>query len=214
MSSKRLKPISEAERNINWEEVEHKIAIICNKFSNIESRYKDDLAQELRIHAYYISDDYYDLTRKAIDFWRTFQVRVIPEVPYFDLEILGGIKQDDTSVCFHEMVCKISARLSSEDIYEIYQVDTTVRDLASDIFEIILDDLIERNPKIQVREYKKYKPYHNERISCSYLWEVMGEDVGSVNYKKIRKAMKLLESVVKELALAGEIEVDDFYLQD
>lgn len=208
--SKRIRPISEAERNINWEEVEHKIAIICNKFNNIESRYKDDLAQELRIHAFYISDDYYDLTRKAIDFWRTLQVRVIPEVPYFDLEILGGIKQDDTSVYFNEMVHKISDRLSSEGSDKI---DPEIKNLASEIFEVILDDLIDREPKVQVREYKKYKPYHNQRISCSYLWEVMGEDVGSINYKKIRKAMKFLETVVKELALDGEIEIDAFYLQ-
>lgn len=211
--SKRLKPISEAERNINWEEVEHKIAIICNKFNNIESRYRDDLAQELRIHAFYISDDYYDLTRKAIDFWRTLQVRVIPEVPYFDLEILGGVKQDDTSAHFHEMVRKIFERLDSVEIYELYQVDSEIQDLARKILDIILDDLIDRDPQVKVREYKKYKPYHNERISCSYLWEVMGDDVGSVNYKKIRKAMKLLESVVIELATYGEIEIDEYYMK-
>ena len=61
--NKFLEPIDENERNIDWEDVETKISIICRKFDNISSRYQDDLAQELRIHASYISDDYYDLQR-------------------------------------------------------------------------------------------------------------------------------------------------------
>lgn len=208
MMNKNLQPINEKDRNINWEEVEYKISIICNKFNNIESRYKDDLAQELRIHAYYISDDYYDLTRKAIDFWRTMQVRVMPEVPYFDLELLGGMKADETNVEFVELVSKISNVLKSKKD----SVDEDIRLLAAEIFEVILDDLIDREPKIAIREYQKYKPYHNQRISCSYLWEVMGEDVGSIEYKKIRRALKYLESVIRNLAISGEIAINSIYL--
>lgn len=207
--NKNLKPINENERNIDWEEVENKISIICRKFNNIEDRYKDDLAQELRIHAYYTSDDYYDLTRKAIDFWRTLQVRVMPEVPYLDLELLGGMKEDETSVHFQEMVNKISLVLSvpSEGISD------EIRNLSNDIFNIILDDLVDRSPEVQIREGVKYKPYHNQRISCSYLWEVMGEDVGSVNYKKIRKAVKFLEGVIKTLADSKELDIDPKYFE-
>ena len=82
--------------NFDWKEVEDKISIICRKFENL-GPWHEDLAQELRVHAYYVSNNYYDLYRKAIDFWRKVQTKQSPEVPYFDLDILGQVakKEDD-----------------------------------------------------------------------------------------------------------------------
>lgn len=208
--NKNIKPINENERNIDWDNVEYKISIICNKFRNIDARYKDDLAQELRIHAFYFSDDYYDLTRKAIDFWRTLQVRVMPEVPYIDLELIGGMKYDDfKDVDFSNFVEKIHDEISNSSKKE----DEEVRLLAIDIFDVIVDEIVDRGTTVKIREFKKYRPYHNKRISCSYLWEVMGEEVGSINYRKIRKAMKFIEETIIELAKRGEIIIDETYME-
>ena len=80
--------------NIDWKEVEEKISLICYRFNNL-SPWHDDLAQELRIHALYVSDNYYDLYRKAIDFWRKLQTKQSPEIPYFDLELIGGTYSSD-----------------------------------------------------------------------------------------------------------------------
>ena len=50
--------------NFDWEDVENKIGIICYRFENLKP-WHEDLAQELRIHAYYVSRNYYDLYRKG-----------------------------------------------------------------------------------------------------------------------------------------------------
>ena len=206
--NKNLEPLNERERNINWEEVEHKIAIICNKFNNIDSRYRDDLAQELRIHAFYKSDDYYDLTRKAIDFWRTLQVKVMPEIPYLDLELIGGIKSDAyEELEFNSLIDAIRKGIKSPE----FTATDEIKDLASDILDIVLLDITGGDAKAKKRDAVTYKPYHNQRISCSYLWEVMGDEIGSVNYKRIRKALKFLESVIQTLAEKGVIVIDEAY---
>ena len=210
---KGIKPINENERNINWEEVENKISIICRKFSNIEPRYMDDLAQELRIHAYYYSDDYYDLQRRAIDFWRTIQRKIMPEVPYFDLELIGGSKLEDYSrVEFDGLVNVLKSELSKDPTSRRKNYEREIQTLAKNVLDIIISDIIPDAPEVDIREGKDYKPYINGRISCSYLWEVMGEDVGSVNYAHIRAAMKYIEKMIIRLSDEGIIDIDkDWY---
>lgn len=208
----KIKAIREEDRNINWEEVEWKIAIICNKFrTSVESRYLDDLAQELRIHAYYKSDDYYDLQRKAIDFWRSMKVNVMPEMPYFDLEFIGGIKEDDHSIAeFDTLVELIKGRLETPCRGRF---NNEIRELALQIFDIIVSDIDGKDRRLVVREGVKYAPYHNSRISCSYLWEVLGEEPGAISYQRIRKAVKLIENIVRELDATGLWDVDSKYLE-
>ena len=211
--SPNLSPISEEERNIDWNEVEYKIAIICNKFrTSVESRYRDDLAQELRIHAYYKSYDYYDLQRRAIDFWRSMKVNVMPEMPYFDLEFLGGSKEEKeyTDIEFQSLVALIREELSKE-VKSTYANE--VRELALQIFQIIVSDIDPNSDRLDIREWKDYAPYFNSRISCSYLWEVLGEHPGEYHYRKIRKAVKMIESVVRKLNDEGRWEVDRKYLE-
>ena len=208
--NKNLKPIDENSRNIDWGEVENKISIICNKFrTSVEERFLDDLAQELRIHAYYKSDDYYDLQRKAIDFWRSLKVNIMPEMPYFDLELVGGIHvQDFNDVEFNKLITLIRDKLSKE-LPKKY--DNEIRELAREIFEIIISDISTEESSVKVRNWVKYSPYHNQRISCSYLWEVMGDEPGSVNYQRIRKAVKMIEETIKNLHESGLWEIDDKY---
>lgn len=209
--NKNIQPIDENSRNINWEEVENKIAIICNKFrTSVEERFLDDLAQELRIHAYYKSDDYYDLQRKAIDFWRSLKVNVMPEMPYFDLELVGGTHlQDFGDVEFERFVSLIKKKLTLE---MPKKYDNEIRDLAREIFDIILSDVSDGVSRVKIRDWVKYAPYHNKRISCSYLWEVMGDEPGSINYQRIRKAMKMIENIIRELHESGLWDVDERYL--
>ena len=206
--NKFLEPIDENERNIDWEDVETKISIICRKFDNISSRYQDDLAQELRIHAYYISDDYYDLQRKAIDFWRTLQVRVMPEVPFFDLELVGGAKLDDEStVEFENIVSLIRKELAREG--KNYYDDLLLQ-YANKVLDVIVMDIDGSNPSSKTElnlENGTSTPYVNKRISCTYLSEILPD----IHYKSIQKSLKLLEEIVQGLAAMGKISIDEVY---
>lgn len=207
----KIQAINEDERNINWEEVEWKIAIICNKFrTSVESRYIDDLAQELRIHAYYKSDDYYDLQRKAIDFWRSMKVNVMPEVPYFDLEFIGGIREDDHSTAEFDTLVELIKEKLSTPITGKY--NNEIRTLANQIFDIIVSDIDDTRTVI-IREGVKYAPYHNERISCSYLWEILGDKPGDIGYQRIRKAVRFIEDIIRELDDKGLWNIDKRYLE-
>lgn len=198
--NKNITPVNEKERNIDWEDVERKVSIICRKFNNIDPRYIDDLAQELRIHAFYISDDYYDLTRKAIDFWRTLQVRVYPEVPFFDLELIGGSKVDKKSTLeFNDIVIEVREELErpGQGYYDQQMID-----LAKSIFEILVKESTD-----EVYEEEKDSDtlmYFGGRISVTWLSEQLG-----VNYKRVIKSMKFLEEVITGLAGMGKITLPD-----
>lgn len=203
--NKNLKPISESERNINWEEVEIKVAVICSKFKNIRNDYLDDLAQELRVHAFYISDNYQDLYRRAIDFWRTLQCRVYPEVPYFDMELMQGSDvEDKNEMGYLEILKQINKELD-RNCYskaEMKQVDTIRQ-----ILEIITDDVKDgRNdskyklPETEVLEYVKGK--------VSIYWVSLRLDK---TYRHVQDSLSLLQEIVRGLAEMGKISVDDKY---
>lgn len=195
-----IKPIDESKRNIDWEEVETKISIICRKFSNIEERYKDDLAQELRIHAFYYSDDYYDLHRKAVDFWRVMTRRVYPEIPFIDLEIMAGadrIRDDDLD--YKDTLEKIKRELTRGPYKNVREKE--LDDISLRILDIIVEDIdgttVTRESLV---EYTSSK-YHNGRINLSYLDMRMPE----INYKRLVKAAKRLEEIVTALQEMGKI---------
>lgn len=196
--------------NINWEEVETKISIICYKFDNLAS-WREDLAQELRIHAYYVSDNYYDLYRKAIDFWRRIQTRYSPEVSYYDIEISpadtadsllsshGSVEReviDTDAVKRTELLIRKELTGTPNNLWEKKRMD-----LALSLLDIILEDI---DPTIDVtREYKSnLNHYVNQRLNLSWVWEETGE-----SYKKLRDALKLLEDTVRGLAAMGKIEI-------
>lgn len=189
------------ERNIDWNDVETKISIICRKFNNIDYRYLDDLAQELRIHAYYYSDDYYDLQRKAIDFWRTLTRKVYPEVPYLDLEILAGeYFPNESTIVYKDIVGKIRKELLSKDFKSSREIE--LDEIANKVLDIIIEDIDGSTLcKDSYCEYISSK-YHNGRISISYL-DLRLKDV---NYKRLVKAVKRLEEIVNGLRDMGLID--------
>lgn len=203
--NKYIQSINEDERNIDWEEVEKKVSIICRKFSNIDPRYIDDLAQELRIHAYYVSDDYYDLQRKAIDFWRSMQVRVYPEVPFFDMELVGGAKMDDTSRYDYDVLVNLIKKELQRKNGSYYE--NALDDIALRILDIIVMDIDEREVGRRKNLKGTSKPYINQRISCTYL----SEELPDIHYKRIQKALNLLADIIQGLSEMGKLSIDDFY---
>jgi hypothetical protein len=190
------------EKEIDWEDVENKISMIVRKFNNIDDRYRDDLAQELRIHAYTKSTDFYDLKRKAIDFWRTMQRKVYPEVPTFDLEMVGGSEFDDAQeVCeFDELLSALEVELDREGSVSQMRLNTISRE----VLDIILED-IQDGLKTSCFESVTSR-YINGRINCTYLAERLPE----INYKMIRKALKNLEDILGGLMAMRGIIVDGY----
>lgn len=193
--------------NIDWKEVEEKISLICYKFSNLAS-WHDDLAQELRIHAYYVSDNYYDLYRKAIDFWRKIQTKQSPEIPYFDLEILGESYTDKEALDqFDNIVFLVRTELSRDPQNKW---DSDKMELAMRLLDIIIEDI---NPKKSrnntgISNKSSLNHYINQRLNLSWVAEETG-----VGYKKIVTAMKLLEDTVRGLHAMSKIEIPMEYFE-
>lgn len=192
--------------NLDWEEIESKISLICYKFDNL-SPWHEDLAQELRMHAYYTSDNYYDLYRKAIDFWRKIQTRQSPEIPYFDLEVLNASYNDNPLDQSESIVLLVRKELE-RPAYSKWDKD--MLDLSNLLLDIILSDV---NPKLmKSKELKlnksKLSHYINGRLNLS--WVAEETDIG---YKRIVVAMKFLEDTVEGLAIMKKIDVPLEYIK-
>lgn len=192
--------------NIDWNEVEYKISLILYKFDNL-SRWHEDLAQELRIHAYYVSDDYYDLYRKAIDFWRQIQTRQIPETPYFDLEILGKSSVDDKYRYdqFDYLVQLIRKELNRPGYNK---KDNEMLQIASQLLDMIIKDIDDRKSSKGARDKTDTPHYWNNRLSLVWAAEETG-----IGYKRLANAMKFLEDTVRGLAAMKKIELPDQYFK-
>lgn len=197
--------MSDINRNIDWTDVENKIAIICYKFSNL-AHLHEDLAQELRIHAYYVSDNYYDLYRKAIDFWRKVQTRQAPEVPYFDLEVLNPSYEENYDDQFDDIVALVKKELNRPG-YNKW--DENMLELSRTLLDIILADI---DPKKASHVNKMNKSslnhYINQRLNLSWVAEETG-----IGYKRIVVAMKFLEDTVRGLAAMHKIEIPTHYFE-
>lgn len=197
--------MSEHESNIDWEEIENKISIICHKFSNLAT-WHEDLAQELRIHAYYVSDNYYDLYRKAIDFWRKIQTKHVPEIPYFDLEVLNKSVEDNHVDQFNDLVILIRKELNTPGNDKW---DNNMLDLAKKLFDIILEDISPEKVETHVpMENSSLSHYRNCRLNLSWVAEETG-----IGYKRIVVAMKFLEDTVRGLAAMHKIELPAEYFE-
>lgn len=194
--------------NIDWKEVEEKISLICYKFSNLAS-WHEDLAPELRIHAYYVSDNYYDLYRKAIDFWRKLQTRQSPEIPYFDLEFIEGYYFSDQEAIdqLGEIVKLIRKELNSTPQNKWEQ---NRKELALQLLDIILEDI---DPEKQeersiITNKSSLNHYINNRLNLSWVAEETG-----IGYKQLVVAMKLLEDIVRGLHAMHKIEIPMEYFK-
>lgn len=191
--------------NIDWKEVENKISLICYKFDNLSS-WHEDLAQELRIHAYYVSDDYYDLYRKAIDFWRKIQTKQSPEIPYFDLEVLNNSYTDDHYDQFEDIIALIRKELSRPGNNKW---DNDMLELAGKLLDIIVADIDPKKVSHTIDTDKSsLTHYINHRLNLSWVSEETG-----IGYKRIVVAMKFLEDTVRGLASMHKIEIPREYFE-
>lgn len=191
--------------NIDWKEVENKISLICYKFDNLSS-WHEDLAQELRIHAYYVSDDYYDLYRKAIDFWRKIQTKQSPEIPYFDLEVLNNSYTDDHYDQFEDIIALIRKELSRPGNNKW---DNDMLELAGKLLDIIVADIDPKKVSHTIDTDKSsLTHYINHRLNLSWVSEETG-----IGYKRIVVAMKFLEDTVRGLASMQKIEIPIEYFE-
>lgn len=191
--------------NIDWKEVEDKISLICYKFDNL-APWHEDLAQELRIHAYYVSDNYYDLYRKAIDFWRKIKTKQSPEVPYLDLEVLNPSYEDSNKIDFENMVSLIRKELERPG-YNKW--DNDMLELAGRLLDIILSDIDPENlSKKEKMNKSTLNHYINSRLNLSWVAEETG-----IGYKRIVVAMKFLEDTVRGLAAMRRIEIPLEYFE-
>lgn len=196
------------DKNINWEEVENKISLICYKFSNLSS-WHEDLAQELRIHAYLVSDDYYDLYRKAIDFWRHIHARKFPEIPYMDLETLGGASTNEEEVSQFEDIVKLIRKELTETTPQ-NKWESNKMELAMKLLNIMLEDIDpeKKTEKVEMSNNSSLNHYINHRLNLSWVAEETG-----IGYKQIVMAMKLLEDIVRGLHAMHKIEIPIKYFQ-
>lgn len=204
---KSIMPIDESKRNIDWDEVDKKISIICRKFNNIEERHKDDLKQELLIHAYYISDDYYDLHRKAVDFWRSLQRKIYPELPF--LELQDGDDTDfedphhvDTCMDYESSLYNIKRELTRGPYQTKSQEE--LDKLALKVLDVIIEDIDGSTICKETYEIYDTNKYRNGRISIMYLCKRFPD----VDYKRFTNAMKRLEEVATALIAMGKITPD------
>lgn len=194
--------------NIDWKEVEDKISLICYKFSNLAA-WHEDLAQELRLHAYYCSDNYYDLYRKAIDFWRRIQTKQSAETPYFDLELVGGSYslEEEATDQLDDIISLIRRELSRDPQNKW---DSNKMELAMKLLDIMLEDIDPKKKldKEKMESKSSLNHYINHRLNLSWVAEETG-----VGYKQLVMAMKLLEDTVRGLHAMHKIEIPLKYFQ-
>lgn len=194
-----------SEHEIDWNEVENKIAIICYRFENL-SPWHEDLAQELRIHAYYVSDNYYDLYRKAIDFWRMVQSKQTPEIPYFDLEVLNKSCEDETLDQLDELVDLIRKELNQP---AHNKCDSNMLELSKKLLNIMMEDIDPKKVEEKIETGKSsLNHYINDRLNITWVAEETG-----IGYKRIAVAMKFLEDTVRGLAAMHKIELPPEYFK-
>lgn len=190
--------------NIDWDEVETKISLICRKFDNL-APWHEDLAQELRIHAYYYSDNYYDLYRKAIDFWRKIQTRHTPEIPYFDLEVLNLSTEQEYDMQYSDIVNLVNKELERPGLNKC---DNEMLDVAKLLLQLILFDIDPKvtYPKDKMSGKSTLNHYRGGRLNLSWVAEET-----NISYKRLISAMKFLEDTIRGLSAMGKIDIPLVY---
>jgi len=185
--------------SLDWEDVERKVQIISRKFSTtIDWKYREDLEQELRLFAWKKSSNYYDMYRKAVDYWRSLTRKVFPEVCVFEFDDnngQGGITEDkyDTDDEFLVMINKI--REAIED-YQNTKHERTDHDNCMKILDL-LERSILNGEEIHFTKGK---------VQISWVSEKM-----DIPYNRVQDAMWLLQQVVTTLGHLGRIDIPDSY---
>ena len=200
-SKKNVRNSLREDGTIDWEDVERKVQIISRRFSTtIDWKYREDLEQELRLFAWTTSSNYYDMYRRAVDYWRMLTRRVFPEVCVFEFDDnngQGGITEDEYNEDdeFTRMISKIREAV---DEYQTTKHERTDHDNCMKIL-----DLIE---EIESGTVKEEPQYTKGKLKLEWV-----SQYSDIKYNRVQDAFWLLQNVIATLEHLGRIEVPSCY---
>lgn len=186
-----------ADGSIDWEDVERKVQIISNRFATtIDWKYREDMEQELRLFAWQKSSNYWDMYRRAVDYFRTLTRKVYPEICVFEFDDnngQGGVTEDKylEDDNFETILKKIREEINK---FSDGKIETRERDNSLKIL-----DFIENYARGNHEEDIKFT---KGKIQVTYLMEKTG-----IDYSKIQEAYWFLQQVVKAMIAMGKIQV-------
>lgn len=200
-SKKNVRNSLREDGTIDWEDVERKVQIISRRFSTtVDWKYREDLEQELRLFAWTTSSNYYDMYRRAVDYWRMLTRRVFPEVCVFEFDDnngQGGITEDkyNENDEFIRMISKIREAIDE------YQTTKHERADHDNCMKIL--DLIEEIAAGTVKEEPKYT---KGKLKLEWVSQYC-----DIKYNRVQDAFWLLQNVIATLEHLGRIEVPNRY---
>ena len=191
-----------ADGTIDWEDVERKVQIISRRFSTtIDWKYREDMEQELRLFAWKKSSNYYDMYRRAVDYWRSLTRKVFPEVCVFEFDDnngQGGITEDKYLEDNDFMIMIKKIRDAIED-YQNTKKEQTDHDNCVKILNLIEASVIGGEELIMTKG----------KIKISWVSEKL-----DIPYNKVQDALWLLQQVTTTLSHLHKIEIPDQYRRE
>lgn len=188
--------------SLDWEDIERKVQIISRRFSTtIDWKYREDMEQELRLFAWKTSSNYYDMYRRAVDYWRTLTRKVFPEICVFEFDDnngQGGItedKYDDND----EFVKMIDLIRDSIDDYQNTNHERTDRENCMKILDLLEKSISEGSEIVATKG----------KIRVSWVSEIL-----DIPYNKVQDAIWLLQQVVTTLGHLHRIDIPTQYRRE
>lgn len=185
---------------VDWQDIETKVQIISRKFSTtIDWKYREDLEQELRIFAWMVSSNYWNMYRKAVDYYRHLTRKVYPETAVYDFTFVDDKKSvedeydfSDGDRHFDELMMMLREQISGLADYK-KNYDKYTRNAL-----IVLDE-IERYVKGKV----EYDTQYRGRLNFTRLSENLG-----ISFKEVQDAYWVIKKVVAALVAMKKIDME------
>ena len=182
--------------SLDWDDVETKVSIIMRRFSTtIDWKYLEDLGQELRIFAWSTSSNYWDMYRRAVDYWRTLTRRVFPEICVFEFDE----SSESFEVTYQEK--EEVHRVASEIRKALLDFDRTEKEKRDSHNCLLIIDVIE---KWALGEYDQDIPLRAGKIQKSWVSEKF-----QIPYVHVQDALWLLDKITSALGILGKIDVPE-----
>lgn len=194
--------VTSTENEIDWNDVEYKVRLISHRFSTtIDWRYREDLEQELRIFAWTKSTNYWDMYRRAVDFYRHLNRKYYGETCVDDFTFV-----DDKESKFDNYEEKEEAEeyeklfsLIRESVEGFSDYKKNYDKYSADALAVLAE--IDRFLKGKVEYSTSYK---RGRIQFNQLSDNLG-----ISYKDVQNAIWLIKKVISALVAMKKISEDD-----
>lgn len=190
------------QETFDWEDVENKVQILSRKFaSTIDWRYREDLEQELRVYAWTTSTDYWNMYRKAVDFYRHLSCKYYGETCVDDFTFVDDQKSVEDEYEFSDSVKEYLRVLEMirKSISEMSDYKKNYDKYSENALRIL--DEIQKHVEGKV----EYETVYRGRIKFSQLSEEL-----DMNYKDVQDAFWLIKKVVAALVAMGKIMIEDW----